>query len=133
MDNKAFTLSELLVVIVVLAIIAIITVPFITGIIGKARQDAFINSAYSLIDAANDYRTNATLNHENRTLNIDFSKSLGGLKISGKAPDSGNLTMDKNGNITFKAWSDKAGICIYKKIDSNKIEVVKVTKENCHL
>ena len=55
MKKKGFTLIELLAVIVVLAIIALIAVPMVLGIIETSKKNAFKNSVYAALDAAEYY------------------------------------------------------------------------------
>ena len=52
MNNKGFTLVELLAAISILAIISIIAVPNVIGIINKNRKEAYINDAKILISKA---------------------------------------------------------------------------------
>ena len=133
MNDKAFTLTELLAVIVILGVIAIITVPFIANIMAKARQDAFVDSTYSLVNAATQYRANAIMKHETRTLSMDFVNGSKPLEISGDIPNSGNLIMDEDGKIELKVWSDKAKICVTKSKDDSKVIISDLDKSNCHL
>ncbi len=133
MNDKAFTLTELLAVIVILGVIAIITVPFIANIMAKARQDAFVDSTYSLVNAATQYRANAIMKHETRILSMDFVNGSKPLEISGDIPNSGNLIMDEDGKIELKVWSDKAKICVTKSKDDSKVIISDLDKSNCHL
>ena len=61
MKKKGFTLIELLAVIVILAIIALIAVPVIMNIISSARESAFEDTAYGLIDAGEMYYASSLL------------------------------------------------------------------------
>ncbi len=134
MNKKGFTLIELVAVIVIIGIIALITVPFIANIVQNSRRDAFVDSAYSIIDAANQYRATSIMKHEERTLDISYPDTEKKLKLSGALmPDYGNLIMDQQGNIEFKLWSDKAKICITKTKNENKIQMTEIEKQNCHL
>ncbi|MDD2377865.1 MAG: prepilin-type N-terminal cleavage/methylation domain-containing protein, partial [Bacilli bacterium] len=51
MKQKGFTLIELMAIVIILAVIAVIAVPTIQGLIIKAREAAFINTAYGLMEA----------------------------------------------------------------------------------
>jgi len=134
MKDKGFSLIELLAVVVIVGIIGIITVPIIMNVVAKARQDAFVDSAYSIIKAANEYHANAVLEHKKRTLNVDFSKKNSNpLDVSGELPTSGNLMIDLKGNVEFKLWNDKAKICVTKGKDDNEVNVSKLSKKDCHL
>ncbi len=133
MGKKGFTLVELLAVIVILGIIAIITTPFIVNIIAKARQDAFVDSVYSLVNSASEYRAEAIMQHKTRTLNINFSNGSKPLNISGDIPNYGNLIMDDDGKIELKVWSDKAKICVIKSKDDSKVEIAAISKSECRI
>jgi len=133
MDKKGFTLVEILAVIVILGIIGAITVPFIMNIVTKARRDAFVDSSEFLVKAASQYRTNAIMNHTDRTLNINFSTDKCPLDVSGELPNSGNLKMDEKGNVELRVWSDKAGICVGKELNSSEVKIIDANKNSCHL
>ncbi len=51
MKKKGFTLIELLAVIVILGVIMVIAVPAVTRYINQSRQDSFISTAKSYVDA----------------------------------------------------------------------------------
>lgn len=134
MTKKGFTLIELIAVIVIIGIIALITIPFITNIVQNSRRDVFVDSAYSIIDAANQYRATAIMTHKDRTLNITYPDTEKKLSLSGAlTPDYGNLKMDEEGNIEFKLWSDRAKVCLTKTKNENKIQMTDIEKQNCHL
>lgn len=134
MNKKAFTLIELVAVIVIIGIIALITVPFIANIVQNSRRDGFVDSAYSIIDAANQYRASAIMKHEERTLNITYPDKEKKLSLSGALmPDYGNLIMDENGDIELKIWSDRAKVCLTKTKNEDKIQMTDIERQNCHL
>ncbi|WP_052723856.1 prepilin-type N-terminal cleavage/methylation domain-containing protein [Paenibacillus wulumuqiensis] len=54
-EEKGFTLIELLAVIVILAIIAVIAVPLIGNILSKSRDNADLNTASQIYNAARMY------------------------------------------------------------------------------
>src|SRR5574344_2390456 len=51
MKKKGLTLIELLAVIVILGVIMVIAVPAVTRYINQSRQDSFISTAKSYVDA----------------------------------------------------------------------------------
>lgn len=133
MNNRALTLVELLAVIVVIGIISLITVPFIGDMVNKSRRDSFVDSAYSLVKAAENYYSDSVLDRRNRTLFIDFSEGKKVLSISGELPSSGNLSLDEDGNVELKIWSDKSNICVVKVKDESEILISDLKKVDCHL
>lgn len=60
LNNKGFTLMELLAVIVVLGIIAAIAIPSVLKVIGEMRDRAFIANAWNMKEAADFYIKEAT-------------------------------------------------------------------------
>ena len=54
-NKKGFTIIELLTVIVLLAIIAMITIPVINNMIRKAREKAFLDTAYGVLESVEWY------------------------------------------------------------------------------
>ena len=53
--KQGFTLIELLAVIVILAVIALIATPLIMGTITKAKKNAFKDTAFGILKAAENY------------------------------------------------------------------------------
>ena len=104
MKKKGFTLIELLAVIVILALIALIAVPIVLNMIGKARKQAAIDSAYGFIEAVEYNNGLADLEQPGYTKiedaeNIDVT-TLTDVKMKGKRPTSGTLTLLKS-RVTF--------------------------------
>ena len=107
--KKGFTLIELLAVIVVLAIIALIASPIIINIIDNAKKKVAIDSAYGYIEAVELQIGLDELEEEknySEKMIISDNPFLDSLKIKGKKPDSGMLTIDENNVIK------KADLCI---------------------
>ena len=113
--KKGFTLIELLAIIVILSIIALITTPIILNIIQTSKENAFIDTGYSLIKAANNYQaTNDGQENPNLTVNYTTKENIDKIKIQGALPDKGTLTINENGKTTLSLCSDNAKICISK-------------------
>ena len=76
MNNKAFTLAELLVIIVILSVLAIITVPTIIDVINSSKKQTLDEQKRIIIDAANRWGTDNTkkLPTTSCDLTIDFLK-----------------------------------------------------------
>ena len=137
MKKKGFTLIELLAVIVILAIIALIAVPVIMNIISSARESAFEDTAYGLIDAGEMYYASSLLEN-GMTSDVEFTitdvEFVGEnkLEVKGALPTNGKITVTKDGKVAIavnngahcvtKATSESAitttkyeGSCEYKK------------------
>ena len=105
MNKRGFTLIELLAVIVILAIIALIAVPIVLNMIENARRSAAKSSAYGYIQAIDDNNELYEMN-EDYDLNIVEIKGTNipvssiNLKIKGKKPTSGEVTIDAKGRVS---------------------------------
>lgn len=136
MKNKGFTLMELLGVIVILAIIALITIPVTYNIIKTSREKAFVDTGYSIIDAAKQTQTKNAGKNITLDLFINYTtkENIDKIELKGTLPDSGSLHIDENGKTELKLWSKKANICITKSLEDKKIIINKELKqENCIL
>lgn len=122
MENKAFTLIELLAVIIIISIIALIAVPTIIKTIDNSKKKTLEISAYNLIDALELYYVNSSKGHEFNGPNYD------GLNFKGEKVENGYLKVDDSGN-TF-LWLFKNNNCIIK--NGSKIKSLKTdNKEDC--
>ena len=98
-NKKAFTLIELLAVIVVLAVIALIAIPIINNVIDKAKQGALKDSAYGIINVAENY----------------FAMNLkDGLDTDLKFNCIGNKCTSETREINYKGNIDIGTLLIYK-------------------
>ena len=88
MKKKGFTLIELLAVIIILAVIALITVPIVLNIIEKSRKQAFLNSAYSIMETAQTYYATALIFEETPKQLFTFPNDKV-LSFTGTRPKSG--------------------------------------------
>jgi len=109
MKKRGFTLIELLAVIVVLAIIALIATPIVMNVIENVQKGAAERSYENVIKAAELYFYNKRLDGE--VDNVNFQCWDGGcvngsgdaLEISGTVPQSGTISIDKEGIVTLTA------------------------------
>lgn len=128
--NKGFTLVELLAVIVIIAIIATITTPIILNVLNDAKVNSFKDDALSLNRAAQNYyasstiansvnlpilvtftdgkETNKYLNNSNNSCETSTQRML---EYNGKNPDSGNIFIDKNGNVSMAIYNKEVSKC----------------------
>lgn len=137
MKKRGFTLIELLAVIVVLAVIALITTPTIMDAIKTARREAFLNSAYGIMEAIDDAHSYALLHHDN---NIDvFYLYENGVETiysanikpdyKGQVPKSGGIYLHADGTINFAIYDGL--FCAYKKRTEDKISISEITETAC--
>ncbi len=137
MNKKGFTLIELLAVIVILAIIALITTPIVINVIQSAKENAFKDTAYSLVSAAGTYQAERQASNEDTTLYINYQTSDDSVKellsTSGTLPDAGELQIDEKGKVTLALWSDDAMVCVVKAADAKEVEINEniTSAENC--
>lgn len=134
-NQKGFTLLEVLVTLLILGLIATISVPIINTVMVDAKKNTFVDTAYGLIDAAKLYHTNAVATRTTRTLSVDYTNNVNvkSLKTTGKLPDAGTLSMDKDGNVALALWSNSANICVTKATNDSKVVISTKTKAQCHL
>ena len=130
MNQKGFTLVELLAVIIILAIIAVIATPIILNTIENAREGAARDSAVGVINAARETYAEAQLNSSfdanDLTATFPDDLTLGGkeIKLSGEKPSEGTVTIDlSDGTEKITIANLKFGKYYYSS-DSNDINNV---------
>lgn len=127
MKNKGFTLIELLAVIAIIAMVAMITTPIVINLIQSSRENAFKDTAHSLVVVAGTYQAEKQALNEDTTLYINYKTSSNEiknqLKVDGDLPDAGEFELDENGKVTLALWSDSAHVCVVKDKDAKTIVV----------
>ena len=118
MNNKAFTLVELLAVIVILAIILAVAIPRISNIIESAEKSSFVSSTKLLIRAVQTKLLEDN-NFDITTINKSNMKTL--LNIPDDNYESISIKYDSNGKIYINLkgadkWSDLTTIGNYENI-----------------
>ena len=154
-EKKGFTLIELLAVIVIIAVVTIISVPIINHMIRKAKEKAFLNSAYGVLDAAEYYYTRSQMNlvyneekivplanktEKNANVNVLTTDKIekislpnnDKIKIKGKI-DNGTVYIKSKGSIALSLWNDNLKLCAIKNYTENEITIGdrELTKEEC--
>lgn len=137
--KKGFTLIELLAIIAILAILVIFTVPRVLKIYKESKIKAYKIEAESILKMANQkYKINIIQGKEIQkivfTYNIDGEESNIGnesLIVSGSKPESGNLVIDKDGQVSFALF--KNGLCASKSKSAKKIIVEEKIKGDCKI
>ena len=152
MKQNAFTLVELLGVFAILAILATVTVPILLNVFNNTEEKAFEDNAISLSKAADNYYTASTLdaytklpllvtfnntketnkyiNHQNNQCETS-SKRL--LEYSGQNPDSGNIYIDRNGDIYMAVYDKSVRKCAKKNPGDKKVTFTNDSAANCKL
>ena len=152
MNNKGFSLIELLAVIVLIAIIALITTPIVLNVINDSSENVFTDDAMSLSKAADNYYTASYLENDiklpllitfnegketNKFINNDTQKCETSnermLEYSGKNPDSGNIYIDKNSDVYMAIYNKKSRKCAIKNPEDKTITITDKTIEECKL
>ena len=124
---NGFTLIELLAVIAIIAIIALITTPIISNVLNDANENAFLDTAHSINRAANNYYAEKVMEANSLPLTITYNdgeisskrgalaaESENYLGYTGKHPDSGQVYIDENGDVSMAIYDNKSGKCVEK-------------------
>ena len=103
MKSKGFTLIELLTTISVLAIVAAIATPIVTNVIKNNKRRAAEASIANIEHAADIYYYNNGGISETvfRCQNRVCSNGETSLDIKGTIPESGEIKIDKEGNVVL--------------------------------
>ena len=99
MNNKGFTLIELILVITLLGIIALIAVPTITGIINDSKEEASKDQKKIIVNAAKTYM----VNHSTKLPTDKCYVSLETLNSEGILPKD-TITDPGNKNNTLSGY-----------------------------
>lgn len=120
-DNKGFTLIELLAVIVILAVISLIATPIVLGIIEESKKQAFIDTAYGLIDGAKLYVIKNPIS-EVKNFTIDSNSFVGDeIPMNGQLPTSGDISINPNMQIEIHIIDNKW--CVYKTFEESAVTI----------
>ncbi len=152
MKNKGFTLVELLAVIAILAIIATITTPIVLNVLNESKINTFKDNALALNRAAQNYYASSTISdHVDLPLLITFNNQTATNKFlnnstntcetsterkmeyNGKNPDSGNIFIDKNGDISIAIYNKEISKCATKGPKDKTITIQDKTASQCVL
>ena len=136
MKKKGFTLIELLAVIVILGVIALIATPLILNVVKQAREQAFLDSAYGIRDAAEYRYTEDMLTDITTEKKVyQYPDETNALKVKGEHPDAGKVIVERDGKIALALWSAKVGKCAVKNYEETKVHFDEevTTPEDCAL
>lgn len=91
MNNKGFTLVEIISVIAVIAILSLVAIPVVSNSIKKSEQNAFKSTVKNIVDAAKIYR--ASEGYSQETFDI--------IDVTGDTLDYENKSQILSGTIQF--------------------------------
>jgi len=133
MKKNAFTLIELLAVIIILGLIALLIIPRIRNTIDDAKKNSNEVSVNALSrTATNYYLEQKTQKKDIENCTYDFTNKINtctGLEFTGEKPDSGRLTIKKNGDIALAVQFDK--YCFLKGYETDEIERIEYNQSTC--
>lgn len=152
MRRNGFTLVELLGVLAILAILATITVPIVLNVFNNTANSAFEDNAMSLSKAADNYysastldaytklpflvtfndgkETNKYINNENKNCEISNDRMM---EYTGDNPDSGNIYIDKNGDIYMAIYDKQSHKCAIKNPGDKTVTFTNQSESECKL
>lgn len=152
MKKNGFTLVELLGVLAILAILATVTVPIVLNVFNNTANSAFEDNAMSLSKAADNYysastldaytklpllvtfndgkETNKYINNENKNCEISNDRMM---EYTGDNPDSGNIYIDKNGDIYMAIYDKQSHKCAIKNPGDKTVTFTNQSESECKL
>lgn len=130
-EQKGFTLIELLAVIVILAIIALIATPIIVGVINKSKKNAFMDTAYGVVEAGKLYYAKNFGNDNFTGKSFTFPNDAEDLKLSGENPGGGNLEVTDKGRQILAIYDKGKNWCATKSDTEEKVTVTKYEEGKC--
>ncbi len=136
--NLGFTLIELLAVIVVLALIAVIATPVVVKTINDAKKGAFRSTAYSIINAAENYHSRKIIIGEKLgeitytySNGIETSSPAGhSLEYKGPKPKSGKVVVNEKAAV--KLAIHDGTYCVEKGFEDTEVIVSEKTPVECN-
>ena len=147
---KGFTLVELLAVLLILAILVLITTPIVLNVVIKANENAFLDTAYSIDKAADNYYTSLATSGNSVPLLITYTESEitttfvneegnvettseNYLNYTGRHPYSGNVYISAEGEVEMAIYDNRSGICVTKGANDKSPEKSDIDESNCKL
>lgn len=134
MNNKGFTLVELLATISLLAVLMLIAVPNIIGVVNKNKNKTYVEDAKKLVALA-EYKVRAVSTYKpgNGSYKCITMNELGTGDFDTTAPNGGKydsnlsyvrVSMTNDGSLEYKVT------IVEKKNDNTYIGILKETNEN---
>lgn len=133
MKKNAFTLIEILAVIVVMGLLAVLIISKVTQTVKDAKTNTDEVSANALArTATNYYLEQKTQNNNFEGCTYDFTNNINtcaNLEFTGDKPQSGRLTIRKNGDVALAVQFEKR--CYVKGFKMDKIEIDDYNEATC--
>ena len=132
-NNKAFTLIELLAVILILAIIALIAVPTVSSIIKESKKNAFKQSVTNVNKVIETQCQLEQMRGEDITLTYNIKDGIidQNISIKGDIPKYGIINVDDDCNVSI--YVSSGDFCAFKELESNVLLVGTVKDGECVL
>lgn len=133
--KKGFTLIELIAVIVILGIISLIATAVVMNVIETGRKQAILINTEKALKAIDTYKTTYEVETGRELKNVTYTiedsriNSLD-LEINGILPNSGEVTINNNGDISIYTYD--SGFCAVKSSSDGIVSVIKINKESCN-
>lgn len=132
MNNKAFTLVELLAVIIILCALSVLIIPKTTNMLKKAEESTYITSVEGIISSATyKYSNNEAAGIINEDILIDYGKGINKkyLDYNGQMPEIGQVKITKEGKIALAVKFENN--CFKKEYDYDKINIEEYNENTC--
>ena len=133
MKKNAFTLIEILAVITLIGIIVMLIIPKVSETLKDARINTNEVSVNALSrTATNYYLEQKSQNNDFQGCTYDFTNNTNTctyLEFRGTKPESGKLTIKKNGRVALAVQFDK--YCFLKGYETDEIERIEYNQSTC--
>ena len=124
MNKKAFTLIELMAIITILGLLLVLIVPKVKDILNNSKEQISYESTKKMVNIFDEYYTRMRLKGDFQGCYYDFSSNntdCDDFSFDGKGPDSGKLTLSKDGRVDGNLFFEDADIVYY--VVDNKVSV----------
>ena len=125
--RKGFTLIELLAVIVIIGLISVLIIPKVQNTLKESKQKTYEASTHALQrEADNFYIMKASKRTSFEGCTYDFTNNANtcnGFEFTGEKPESGLLSINSEGEVSFALKFDE--YCYSKSFNNDSIDITK--------